>query len=134
MVSVKADPITPLPFETTSAIFVDTLEAVHVMLEELKGALEIAIDLEHHDEHSYFGIVCLMQISTRSKDWLVDTLKPWRHDLQILNEVFANSNILKVSNVAWDGKTELTISGVPRRYYGYHLASAGSRLVCRWTF
>ena len=67
------------------------------MLEELKEAQEIAVDLEHHDEHSYLGIVCLMQISTRNKDWLVDTLRPWRNDLQILNEVFANPNILKVA-------------------------------------
>ena len=67
------------------------------MLQELKTAKEIAIDLEHHDEHSYNGIVSLMQISTRDKDWIVDTLKPWRRDLEILNEVFADPQILKVS-------------------------------------
>ena len=66
------------------------------MLEELKGASEIAIDLEHHDEHSYIGLVSLMQISTRTKDWVVDTLKPWRRELRILNEVFADPNIIKV--------------------------------------
>jgi exosome complex exonuclease RRP6 len=38
-----------------------------------------------------------MQISTRDKDWVVDTLKPWRKQLQMLNEVFADPNILKVS-------------------------------------
>lgn len=69
------------------------------MLQELKMAKEIAVDLEHHDEHSYIGIVSLMQISTRDKDWIVDTLKPWRRELQILNEVFADSKILKVSIV-----------------------------------
>ncbi|PGH02941.1 exosome complex exonuclease RRP6 [Blastomyces parvus] len=84
------------PFETTTATFVDTLEGVQSMLAELKQATEIAIDLEHHDAHSYHGIVCLMQISTREKDWIVDTLKPWREELQILNEVFADPKILKV--------------------------------------
>ncbi|KAK2808339.1 hypothetical protein FQN50_004724 [Emmonsiellopsis sp. PD_5] len=84
------------PFETTTATFVDTLEGVHSMLAELKAAKEIAIDLEHHDAHSYHGIVCLMQISTRDKDWIVDTLKPWREELQVLNEVFADPSILKV--------------------------------------
>ena len=69
------------------------------MLQELKMAKEIAVDLEHHDEHSYIGIVSLMQISTRDKDWIVDTLKPWRRELQTLNEVFADSKILKVSIV-----------------------------------
>ena len=67
------------------------------MLEELKLAREIAVDVEHHDEHSYIGLVSLMQISTRDKDWLVDTLKPWREKVQVLNEVFTDPNILKVS-------------------------------------
>ena len=66
------------------------------MMVELKEADEIAIDLEHHETRSYAGLVCLMQISTRTKDWIVDTLKPWRADLQVLNEVFTDPRILKV--------------------------------------
>ncbi|KAJ5924440.1 hypothetical protein N7466_008627 [Penicillium verhagenii] len=89
-------PIDYLPFENTTATLVDTMEGVKEMLEELKEVKEIAIDLEHHDVHSYHGLVSLMQISTRNKDWIVDTLKPWRQELQILNEVFADPGILKV--------------------------------------
>lgn len=89
-------PIAFLPFESTTATFVDTLEGVEQMLSELKSAKEIAIDLEHHDVHSYHGLVSLMQISTRDKDWVVDTLKPWREELQMLNEVFADPAIVKV--------------------------------------
>lgn len=66
------------------------------MLKELRRAKEIAVDVEHHDAHSYIGLVSLMQISTRDQDWVVDTLKPWRTDLQVLNEVFADPNIVKV--------------------------------------
>ncbi|KAG0647168.1 Ribosomal RNA-processing 6 [Hyphodiscus hymeniophilus] len=97
----KADPIPYLPVETTSATFVDTFEGVLEMLKELKSAKEIAIDLEHHDVRSYVGLTSLMQISTREKDWIVDTLKPWRQDLQVLNEVFADPNILKVLHGAY---------------------------------
>ena len=93
---VRSDPIPYLSFENSKATLVDTPGAVAAMLANLKQAKEIAIDLEHHDEHSYIGLVSLMQISTRGKDWIVDTLKPWRQDLQILNEVFANPSILKV--------------------------------------
>ncbi|KAL2000731.1 hypothetical protein VTN02DRAFT_2685 [Thermoascus thermophilus] len=89
-------PIEYQPFESTTATFVDTLEGLRDMLAELKSAKEIAVDLEHHDVHSYHGLVSLMQISTREKDWVVDTLKPWREELQQLNEVFADPNILKV--------------------------------------
>lgn len=77
-------------------MLVDTPEALHQMLAELKAAKEIAVDLEHHDAHSYIGIVSLMQISTRNKDWIVDTLKPWRDELQVLNEVFTDPQIIKV--------------------------------------
>lgn len=71
------------------------------MLAELRTAKEIAIDLEHHDARSYIGLVSLMQISTREKDWIVDTLKPWRQDLQVLNEVFTDPKILKVLHGAF---------------------------------
>lgn len=93
----KADPINYLPVETTSATWVDTYDQVLEMLEELKKAKEIAVDLEHHDFRSYPGLLSLMQISTRERDWIVDTLQPWRHKLEILNEVFADPNIVKVT-------------------------------------
>ncbi|KAF2851156.1 exosome complex exonuclease-like protein Rrp6 [Plenodomus tracheiphilus IPT5] len=89
------------PFESTTAIYVDTPEALASMLTELKTATEIAIDLEHHDNRSYIGMVSLMQISTRNQDWIVDTLKPWRRKLECLNEVFADPNILKVLHGAF---------------------------------
>ncbi|GAB1208761.1 hypothetical protein APSETT445_007516 [Aspergillus pseudonomiae] len=91
-----SSPVPYQPWESTTATFVDTLEGVKEMLKELQSAKEIAIDLEHHDVHSYQGLVSLMQISTRDKDWVVDTLKPWREELQMLNEVFADPSILKV--------------------------------------
>ncbi|KAL5120340.1 exosome nuclease subunit [Pleosporales sp. CAS-2024a] len=89
------------PFDSTTATFVDTEEALATMLAELKTVKEIAVDLEHHDNRSYIGLVSLMQISTRDKDWIVDTLKPWRRKLECLNEVFADPNILKVLHGAF---------------------------------
>lgn len=82
--------------ENTEATWVDTYEGVLEMLDHLKTAKEIAVDLEHHDFRTYMGIVCLMQISTREHDFIVDTIKPWRHKLEVLNEVFANPKIVKV--------------------------------------
>lgn len=91
-----SDPIHPLPFDSTQATLVDSREGVGAMLKDLKHAKEIAVDLEHHDAHSFIGLVSLMQISTRDQDWVVDTLKPWRTDLEVLNEVFADPKIVKV--------------------------------------
>ncbi|OBR16166.1 3'-5' exonuclease [Colletotrichum higginsianum IMI 349063] len=91
----QAEPIPWQPVETTEATFVDTYEGVLDMLKDLKKAKEIAVDLEHHDFRTYVGLTSLMQISTREKDWIVDTLKPWRGQLEVLNEVFADPSIVK---------------------------------------
>ncbi|KKF97372.1 Exosome complex exonuclease rrp6 [Ceratocystis platani] len=91
-----AEPTPYKPLETTQATWVSTYEEVLEMLEELKKADEIAVDLEHHDYRTYVGLTCLMQISTRTHDWIVDTLQPWRHKLEVLNEVFTNPSIIKV--------------------------------------
>ncbi|KAM4056549.1 3'-5' exonuclease domain-containing protein [Hirsutella rhossiliensis] len=96
-----AEPIPPQPAESAPAIWVDTYQGVLDMLADLKKANEIAVDLEHHDFRTYTGIVCLMQISTREKDWIVDTLQPWRHKLEVLNQVFADPAIIKVFHGAY---------------------------------
>ncbi|TQV96888.1 exosome complex exonuclease Rrp [Cordyceps javanica] len=99
--SKVANPIPWQPVETTEATWVDTYEGVLEMLQELHKAKEIAIDLEHHDFRTYTGLVSLMQVSTRQKDWIVDTLQPWRQKLEVLNEVFADPSIVKVFHGAY---------------------------------
>ena len=129
----KSDPIPFLPFESTKATFVDTPEAVSAMLAELKTAKEIAIDLEHHDTHSYIGLVSLMQISTRDKDWVVDTLKPWREDLQVLNEVFADPKIIKVGISPGSERYSDSIAGLPWCLHGRDVvAERFGSLCCRF--
>jgi exosome complex exonuclease RRP6 len=79
------------------------------MLNELKNATEIAVDLEHHDYRSYHGFICLMQISTRQQDWIVDTLE-LREELVALNQVFTNPNIVKVPSPLLHKKVDLSRS------------------------
>lgn len=92
----EVQPISYTHPDNSQPVWVDTEAGVQAMLNELKSAPEIAIDLEHNDKNSYVGLVSLMQISTRSRDWIVDTLKPWRQKLEVLNEVFADPAIIKV--------------------------------------
>lgn len=88
-------PVPSTDWATTAAKWVDTVDALQEMIEALRSLTEIAIDLEHHDYRSYYGITCLMQISNREQDWIVDTLA-LHDDLRDLNEIFANPAILKV--------------------------------------
>ena len=91
-------PIPPKSFESTNFTYVDTVAELDLMLEKLRQSEAIAIDLEYHSYRSYYGFVCLMQISNREEDWVVDCLVPEvRASLEDLNEVFTNPNIIKVS-------------------------------------
>ncbi|KAJ1976871.1 exosome nuclease subunit [Dimargaris cristalligena] len=94
-----------LPFDTTSAEWIDTPAQVGTLLAKLRQAPIIAVDLEYHSHRSFQGFTCLMQISTRTEDFLVDTLAVREH-LQQLNEVFTDPKIVKVfhgaeSDVKW---------------------------------
>jgi exosome complex exonuclease RRP6 len=53
-------------------VFVDTLEKLDEMVEAILASGEVAIDLEHHDVHSYRGFTCLIQLSTRTTDYVLD--------------------------------------------------------------
>ena len=62
---------------------------------------EFAVDLEHHAYRSYQGFTCLVQISSRTQDFLIDPFAV--HDLSALQAVFADSRITKVLHGAdWD--------------------------------
>lgn len=102
-----SDPVEPKSFDETPFTFVDTPEALESMVEKLRDAKEIAVDLEHHSLRSYYGITCLMQISTRQEDWIVDTLA-LRAELREdkLGGVMADPAIVKVfhgsdSDMVW---------------------------------
>ncbi|KAJ3794444.1 hypothetical protein GGU11DRAFT_689806 [Lentinula aff. detonsa] len=101
----SSEPIPPTPFQSTTFESVSNVTELQSMLDSLRGATEIAVDLEHHNYRSYWGFLCLMQISTRQKDWIVDLLE-LREELGMLNEVFTNPNLAKIfhgaeSDIVW---------------------------------
>lgn len=81
--------------EDTKLIMVEKPEELKILLEDLRKYNEIAVDLEHHSYRSFQGITCLMQISTRDTDYIVDTLS-LRSELHELNEIFTKPSVLKV--------------------------------------
>ncbi|KAI9127912.1 hypothetical protein K1719_000905 [Acacia pycnantha] len=44
-------------------------------LKELGAVQEFAVDLEHNHYRSFQGLTCLMQISTRTEYFVIDTLE-----------------------------------------------------------
>ncbi|XP_026571642.1 exosome component 10 [Pseudonaja textilis] len=93
------------PLAETPCHFISTLEELVDLNEKLVGCKEFALDLEHHSYRSFLGLTCLMQISTRTEDFIIDPLE-LRSDLYILNETFTDPAIVKVlhgadSDVEW---------------------------------
>ena len=60
--------------DETPFTFVDSEEKLSDLKRKLEASKEIAVDLEHHDHRSYQGFTCLMQVSTREEDFIVDTM------------------------------------------------------------
>ncbi|KAJ1818701.1 exosome nuclease subunit, partial [Coemansia sp. RSA 2599] len=101
----EKEPVQPESWDDTPFEFVDTADQLARMMEHLGTADEVAIDLEHHNYRSYQGFTCLVQISTRSRDYVVDALA-LRSELYVLNQVTANPAVVKVlhgaeSDIVW---------------------------------
>lgn len=74
---------------------VDSLDGLKNMISALEKEKIIAVDVEHHSEETFRGLVCLVQFSTKNDDWIVDPFKIFG-SMNLLNEITTNPEILKV--------------------------------------
>nr|CAD7201924.1 unnamed protein product [Timema douglasi] len=91
----KVKPTMYKSLEETPLFMVGRPEELADMMVDLARYTEIAVDLEHHSYRTFQGITCLMQISTRDTDYIIDTLE-LRDKLHCLNDVFTNPSVVKV--------------------------------------
>lgn len=89
------DPIEPPDLNSTPIMKVETVQELEAMCQHIESQNEFAVDVEHHSYRSYQGLTCLLQISTRTQDFIIDAIK-LRCDLHRLNRSFTDSNIVKV--------------------------------------
>lgn len=80
--------------EMPPASIVNTPQTYHEMVDHLSSQPDIAIDTESNSLYAYREQVCLMQLSSRERDFLVDTLV-FDH-LYELGALFADAQIQKV--------------------------------------
>uniref|UniRef100_A0A0K8US75 Exosome complex component 10 homolog n=1 Tax=Bactrocera latifrons TaxID=174628 RepID=A0A0K8US75_BACLA len=91
----RTNPKEPKKLDDTELLYVDTVPKLNAAVEELRKQCEIAIDVEHHSYRTFQGFTCLVQVSTRNKDYLFDALE-LRDEMHILNTVFTDPKIVKI--------------------------------------
>lgn len=100
------EPNQPGSFEEVPFTYVDTLELLLSVQTRLSASKELAVDLEAHSYRSFQGFCCLMQLSTRSEDIIIDVLSLRKYIGPVLAPIFADSTIVKVlhgadSDIVW---------------------------------
>ena len=90
-------PIAPKSFADTPFTWIDTPDALQRMVDKLQRAQELAVDLEYHSTRSFTGFLCLMQLSTRDEDFVVDVIRLRKEVCEgKLGGVLADPSIIKV--------------------------------------
>jgi len=98
----------PLPVEIVSQS-----AQLYVALQGMVGSLAIALDTESNSFHHYPEQVCLIQIATRNKVHIIDTIS--LKDLAPLKEVLVDDSLMKVIHGADYDMRRLD------RHYGFRI-------------
>uniref|UniRef100_A0A804UM03 3'-5' exonuclease domain-containing protein n=4 Tax=Zea mays TaxID=4577 RepID=A0A804UM03_MAIZE len=94
------EPVKPADLEDTPFTLVQDHKGLTELAKKLKSVTEFAVDLEHNQYRSFQGFTCLMQISTRTEDFIVDTLKLRLYIGLYLQEPFKDPTKRKVMHGA----------------------------------
>lgn len=97
--------------ELPSPTLIETQAAFDELISILREEQEIAVDTEADSFFSYREKVCLIQVTARGADYLVDPLKDI--DLAALGEIFADGSKVKIFH---DGEYDVLLLG---RCYGF---------------
>ncbi|KAM0836574.1 hypothetical protein ACQ4PT_062223 [Festuca glaucescens] len=92
----ESPPLKPPELSDTPFTFVQDRKTLNKLVRKLKNATEFAVNVEYNHFRSFQGLTCLMQISTRTEDFIVDTLKLCKYLGERLREAFQDPTKKKV--------------------------------------
>ncbi|MDI6781448.1 MAG: HRDC domain-containing protein [bacterium] len=82
---------------TNTITWVSTPAEIEMLLKRIEGETIIAVDTESDSLFSYFGKVCLLQISTLGMDYIIDPLAlSDTNGIALLGTIFADERVEKI--------------------------------------
>lgn len=99
LVAAKPKPAYPIVFKKSSFAVLSSVGVLFGLEHYFCNGSYLMLlipGFQHHSYRSFLGLTCLMQISTRTEDFIIDTLE-LRSEMNILNETFTDPAIVKVS-------------------------------------
>ncbi|XP_024200136.1 heat shock protein 82-like [Rosa chinensis] len=118
----KLDGFDDMENDVKQPVFDSALVSARMYNERHEPHKEFAVDLEHNQYRPFQGLTCLMQISTSTADFIVDTLKLRIHIGPYLREVFKDPPKRKVMHGA--GRVVST-----KEYQNTNGSSVGNRFL-----
>ncbi len=140
-----------MPIDSTdlAPVLVEDPAGIDALVEQLAAEPAVALDTESNSFHVYRERVCLIQISTRSRDWVVDALAV---DPRRLEPILAGAPALVLHGADYDvrclkreygfalpglfdtmvaarrlGRGQLGLSALVERHFGVRLAKVHQR-------
>ena len=83
------------PLNQDDIIYIEKSYQLEEIIDIISSSKYIGVDIEESRKYSYIGYICLIQISSQDKVYLIDTLK-LRKELIKLRPIFFNKNIVKI--------------------------------------
>ncbi|XDD42930.1 ribonuclease D [Leptospira sp. WS60.C2] len=102
-------------------ILVDTAKALDLALINLRQSKIMSIDTESSGYYTYYPKVCLIQINSNGKNYLIDPLKI--PNLSALGPLFEDPNILKIFHSAQDDIKAL------KRDFGFKFVNTADTMI-----
>jgi len=96
-------------------VAITTGRGLHQLLSDLSARPAVAVDTESNSLYAYYERVCLIQISARDADYIIDPLAGF--DLSPLGDLFADPSVQKVFHAAEQDVANL------KRDFGFRFAN-----------
>lgn len=78
--------------------YIDSTHGLKTLVKNLSNEAQLAVDTESNSMYAYYGRVCLVQLSTREQDYIIDPLAI--DDMQPLGDLLYDESIEKIFHAA----------------------------------